>query len=243
MQYLCIGEEVDRAGGVDMSEQELKRLKRSEILEIMIDQTNAVKVMRLEMSRLEEQAENYKAKISEQNETISRLRSGIVDVPEEFEAETARLKSQLEDCRAKISEQNETIARLKADPGSRPAPSGAETEQLKSQLEEYKAKISEQNETITRLRTGLVNGPAESEEESRQMDLVYKQIEQKLKGQRARIKELEAEVRKLRMGQADSNVSAEDPGDTTTALNTLLEDARRAKPVFRHARPWDEKRK
>ena len=176
-----------------MSEQELKRLKRSEILEIMIDQTNAVKVMRLEMNQLKKQAENYKAKIDEQTETISRLRSGIVDVPEEFEAETA---------------------------------------QLKAQLEEYRAKLSEQNETITRLRAGLVNGPEESEEESRQMDLVYKQIEQKLRSQRARIRELEAEVRSLRKGDT---VSSESPEDTTMALNTLLDDAKRATSAFRHA--------
>ena len=151
-----------------MSEQELKRLKRSEILEIMIDQTNAVKVMRLEMNQLKEQVENYKAKISEQTETISRLRSGIVDVPEEFEAETAELRSQIEEYKAKISAQNETIARLKADRSSQPVQSSAETEQLKTQLEDYKAKISEQNEMITRLacqQTGAIrfrNRPAES---------------------------------------------------------------------------------
>lgn len=137
-----------------MPEQELKRLKRSEILEIMINQTNAVKVMRLEMNQLKEQVENYKAK------------------------------------------------------------------------------INEQNETITRLRAGLVNGPAESEEESRQMDLVYKQIEQKLRSQRARIKELEAEVRSLRKGDTGSS---ESPEDTTMALNTLLDDAKRATSALRHA--------
>ncbi len=222
-----------------MSEQELKRLKRSEILEIMIDQTNAVKMMRLEMNQLKEQAENYKAKISEQTETISRLRSGIVDVPEEIEAETAELRSQIEDYKAKISAQNELITRLKADRSGQPAQSDTEVEQLKSQIEDYKAKLSEQNETITRLRAGLVNGPAESEEESRQMDLVYKQIEQKLRSQRARIKELEAEVRNLRKGAADSS---ESPEDATMALNTLLDDAKRATAALRHAAIPEESR-
>ena len=137
-----------------MSEQELKRLKRSEILEIMISQTNAVKAMR------------------------------------------------------------------------------AELEQTKLQLEEYKAKVSEQNDTITRLRAGIVNGPAESEEESRQMDAIYKQIEQKLHRQRARIKELEAEVASLKQDRIASISEAESMEDATIHLNMLLEDAKRATEAY-----------
>ncbi len=67
------------------------------------------------------------------------------------------------------------------------------------------------------------------------MDLVYRQIEQKLRGQRARIKELEAEVRDLRKGQAVPNAGTDMPEDATTQLNTLLDDARRATAAFRHA--------
>lgn len=65
------------------------------------------------------------------------------------------------------------------------------------------------------------------------MDLVYKQIEQKLRGQRARIKELEAEVKKLRNGQAAPG--ADSPEDATMALNILLDDAKRATAAYRHA--------
>ena len=105
-----------------MSEQELKRLKRSEILEIMIDQTNAVKAMRLEMNQLKEQVENYKAKIDEQNETISRLRAGLVSGSEESEEESRQMdlvykqiEQKLRRQRARIKELEAKVAGLKKD--------------------------------------------------------------------------------------------------------------------------------
>ena len=179
-----------------MSEQELKRLKRSEILEIMVEQTKAVQAMR------------------------------------------------------------------------------AETDQIKEQLEDYRERVKEQNETITRLRAGIVSGSAESEEESKQLDLVYKQIEQKIRGQRARIKELEAEVVRLKKelkskteelekvkgsGHAEPEkdktfrhaepeteekppvsvaAPAESAPDATIQMNMLLDDAKRAANALSRRARW-----
>ena len=142
-----------------MSEQELKRLKRSEILEIMVEQSKAVKTMR------------------------------------------------------------------------------AETDQMKEQLEDYRERVKEQNETITRLRAGIVSGSAESEEESRQLDLVYKQIEEKIRSQRARIKELEAEVVRLKKElKAKSEAAGTEQVSASEAANpeqVFKHAATEPKPVFR----------
>lgn len=104
--------------------------------------------------------------------------------------------------------------------------------ETKEKEAEYKAKIEAQNDTIARLRAGLANAADEDSEESRQMDLVYKQIEQRMKDYRARIKELEEEVRQLKRGRIAAITEAESVEDATIQLNYLLEDARNASEQY-----------
>ena len=85
-----------------------------------------------ETAELRSQIEDYKAKISAQNELITRLKADRSSQPAQSSAETEHLRSQLEDYRSKIIEQNEMISRLRGALVSRPAPSGAETAQLKT---------------------------------------------------------------------------------------------------------------
>ena len=70
-----------------MAEVELKKLKRSEILELMIRQADEVRALRRAM---EEHEAQYQEQLEAQQDTIARLRAGL-GITEEDSAESRQM--------------------------------------------------------------------------------------------------------------------------------------------------------
>ena len=70
-----------------MAEVELKKLKRSEILELMIRQADEVRALRRAM---EEHEAQYQEQLEAQQDTIARLRAGL-GIAEEDSAESRQM--------------------------------------------------------------------------------------------------------------------------------------------------------
>ena len=68
-----------------MEEQELRKLKRVELLEIMVEQGKAVGELRQQMEEQEAHIKEIEAELQEKNETIERLKEKL----NQLEAEKA----------------------------------------------------------------------------------------------------------------------------------------------------------
>jgi methyl-accepting chemotaxis protein len=99
-----------------MAEVELKKLKRSEILELMIRQADEVRALRRAM---EEHEAQYQEQLEAQQDTIARLRAGF-GIAEEDSAESRQMdqvykqiEQKMRRYRARIKELETEVDELK----------------------------------------------------------------------------------------------------------------------------------
>lgn len=98
-----------------MSEQDLKKLKRSELLEMMVNQANGVAALRAENEQLKKQLEFYEKRSEEQDATITRLRSGLSDRDDEINGNSEKLDQFYKQIEVRLKKRSARIKELEAE--------------------------------------------------------------------------------------------------------------------------------
>ena len=99
---------------VAMTDQELRKLKRLELLEMMVEQGKAVQELRAEMDKQKEQITQMEAELQEKTETIERLKKKLDQKDADMQKQVQQISIVYKRLRNRLNEKDETIRQLQA---------------------------------------------------------------------------------------------------------------------------------
>ena len=97
-----------------MEDQELRKLKRVELLEIMVEQGKAVGELRQQMEEQEKHSQEMEAELQEKTETIERFLCNICPVREEMQKQVQQISIVYKRLRNRLNEKDDSIRSLQA---------------------------------------------------------------------------------------------------------------------------------
>jgi chromosome segregation ATPase len=149
-----------------MTERELSRLKRPELIERLIKQDRVNSKLKTKIERMERRSAEHLDQIDELKRTLERLKKKLDAKDAEMESTFNRLKKKLD---AKDAEMESTFNRLK---------------------KKLDAKDAEMESTFNRLKKKLDAKDAELDRVNDQLEETYKRLAHKLDMKDSRIREL-----------------------------------------------------
>ena len=121
-----------------MTDQELRKLSRPELLEMMIRQGRAVSELREQVRQAEQKQAETEAALQTANETLERLKKKLDDKDLELQDQAARLE--------------ETIEHLKRRLDAKDQESRQQSDEAEATLDRLKKKLDNKDATIRELR-------------------------------------------------------------------------------------------
>lgn len=97
-----------------MEDQELRKLKRVELLEIMVEQGRAVGELRQQMEEQEKHIQEMEAELQEKTETIERLKEKLNKKDEEMQKQVQQISIVYKRLRNRLNEKDDSIRSLQA---------------------------------------------------------------------------------------------------------------------------------
>lgn len=97
-----------------MTDQELRKLKRLELLEMMVEQGKAVQELRAEMEKQKEHITQMETELAEKTETIERLKKKLDQKDEDMQKQVQQISVVYKRLRNRLNEKDETIKQLQA---------------------------------------------------------------------------------------------------------------------------------